>query len=79
MYHAKFNIPVTSIFSLIIPKINIKDDFLILGSQRGLLSYLQGGCQISTQEDVAASSQEKVGLSMNKNLAECHNVAPRFL
>ncbi len=46
--------------------INIKDDLPFLGSQRGLLSYLQGGGQISAQKDVAAGSQEKVGLSMNK-------------
>jgi hypothetical protein len=62
--------------------INIEDDLPILGSQRGLLSYLQGGGQISTQEDVAAGSQEKVGFSMNKTSLsiwlKCHNVAPRF-
>ncbi len=60
----------TSIQSLITPKINIKDDLLILGSQRSLLPYLQGGGQISAQENVTAGSQEKVGLPIKKNLAE---------
>jgi hypothetical protein len=57
---------VQHILSLIMRSINIKEDLPILGSQGGLLSYLQGGGQISAQEDVAASSQEKVGFSRNK-------------
>ncbi len=58
---------VQHILSLIMCRRNVKDDLPILGSQRGLLSYLQGGGQISAQEDVAAGSQEKVGFSMNNN------------
>ncbi len=68
-YHENYvswKVQQTSIQSLIAPRTYIKDDLPILGPQRRLLSYLQGGGQISTQEDVAAGSQEKVGLPMKK-------------